>query len=271
VRVLRSFVIALLVALVAPVAVAFSAPAVAQVVPLPPLPPPPEGGNPLSDLLGPAASDGCDGVAVAFALAAPIAQAQLPPELAALVDQVSPYLALATYACGFLAVPPSKQVCAVDAQVADAIGGLGLGELGVPVNTPKAAQIAYETAAGIERVFLRAGIDLEAGVAMRLAEALGCTVPPPPAVPPAAAAPSFPSSGGTEATAGSTSFVTLDIPGSLPTITRVSGNRTIPALVRTGPTRYPVDALATALLALPLVLLAGGAIVAPRLRKRSAP
>ncbi len=245
-------------------------PSAAQIVPLPPLPPPPEGGNPLSDLLGPASTDACDSVAVAFALAGPIATAQLPPDLANLVDQITPYLSVATYACGFLAVPPSKQVCGIDSKVADTVGGLGLSSLGVPVNTPKAAAVAYETAAGIENVFLRAGIDIGHDTSLRLAEALGCEIPPAAVTPPAKAAPTFGDTPATDGASGSTSFVAIDLPTPLASAPTVSDSAVLPAVTRTGPTRYPIDGLATFLLGLPLVLLGLAALVAPRLRRKDA-
>jgi hypothetical protein len=268
---MRGVLLAMACVLVASVAVGGTpTPSAAQIVPLPPLPPPPEGGNPLSDLLGPAATDGCDGVAVAFALAGPIATAQLPPDLAKLVDQISPYLSVATYACGFLAVPPSKQVCGIDTQLADAVGGLGLSKLGAPINTPKAAAVTYETAAGIENVFLRAGVDIGHDTSLRLAEALGCSIPPAAVVPPAKAPPSFAATSGSEGSAGSTSFVAVDLPGALGSVPTITEGRSIPAVTRSGPTRYPVDGLATLLLGLPLVLLGLGAVVAPRLKQRVA-
>lgn len=269
-RRLRWFAFAFACVFVASVAVGGTpTPSAAQIVPLPPLPPPPEGGTALSDVLGPAATDGCDSVAVAFALAGPIATAQLPPDLARLADQISPYLAVATYACGLVAVPPSKQVCGIDTKVADTVGGLGLSALGVPVNTPKAAAVAYETAAGIENVFLRAGIDIGHDTSLRFAEALGCSIPPAAVVPPAKAPPSFADTPATAGAAGSTSFVAIDLPGpARSTVESIGDSRTIPAVTRRGPTRYPVDSLATVLLALPLVLLGAGALVGPRLRRK---
>lgn len=267
---LRLLLVAMASLLVGAVALGGPTETAAQIVPLPPLPPPPSDGTALSDVLGPATTDACDSVAVAFALAGPIATAQLPPELAALVEQVSPYLALATYACGFLAVPPSKQVCGIDQQVADSVGGLGLSDLGVPINTPKAAAVTYETAAGIENVFLRAGIDIGHDTSLQLAEALGCTIPPAAVLPPAKAAPTFPATPSVDAVGGSTSFVALELPSALPSVDSITEGRTIPAVTRSGPTRYPVDGVAMLLLGVPLVLLAAGALLAPRLRKARA-
>jgi hypothetical protein len=256
------------VAVGAPATPAASAPGLP---PLPPLPPPPSDGTVLSDILGPAATGGCDSVALVFALAAPIAGAQLTPELKELVDQITPYLSLATYACGFLVSPPSAFKCAPDKLVADTAAKLNLSQLGVPVNIPEAAKVTYDTAAGIENIFLRLGIPIDQPQAFGLAKVLGCTVPPPVVDPPAAAAPTFPSTAGTSGTPASTSFVAIGSPvGSLPSTVSVGGSRTLPAVTTKGPARYPIDGRAAALLALPLVLLAAAGVVGPRLRKRAA-
>jgi hypothetical protein len=272
---LRYLAMALVCAIVAVVALGAPAPrAEGQTVPLPlpqlpPLPPPPDDGSIISDLLGPASNDGCDSVAVVFALAGPIASAQLPPAARELVDQITPYLSLATYACGFLISPPSGRVCAGDEQIAEVVKGLNLSQLGAPVNTPKVAQIAYDTAAGIERAFLRFGVDIGQDLSLQIAEALGCSIPEVPALPPAAAPPAFPGSGGVAGSPDATSFVSVGLPSAeLPSLTDVGGSRTIPAVTRTGPSRYPVDGLATVLLALPLIALAVGAVAGPRLRTR---
>lgn len=256
------------VALGAPAPPAASAPGLPA---LPPLPPPPADGTALSDILGPAASGGCDTVAVVFALAAPIAGAQLTPELKELVDQLTPYLSLATYACGFIVSPPSAFKCAPDAKNAETVAKLGLSQFGVPVNVPEAAKVTYETAAGIEHVFLRLGVPISQDASLALAKALGCVIPPPVVDPPAAAAPTFPSTAGRNAVADSTSFVSSGpLAGALGGITSVRGTRTLPATTTSGPPRYPVDGLATILFALPLALIAAGATVGPRIARRKA-
>jgi hypothetical protein len=270
----RYLAMALVCALVAVVALGAPAPRAEgqtqlPLPPLPPLPPPPEDGTAISDVLGPATTDGCDGIAVVFALAAPIASAQLPPAGRELVDQITPYLSLATYACGFLIAPPSGEVCKPDEQVADAVQSLNLSELGVPVNTPKTAQIAHDTAAGIEHVFLRFGVDIGQDLSRRMAEALGCRVPAVAELPPAAAPPAFPGSTGSVGTPGAMSFLSVGLPATeLPAVADLGGTRTLPALTRSGPAHYPVDGLASVLLALPLVALAVGAFAGPRLRAR---
>ncbi|MDQ2650563.1 MAG: hypothetical protein M3Z03_13575, partial [Actinomycetota bacterium] len=178
----------LLAGALALVAVATAFPrAEAQTLPLPPLPElpaPPVDGSVLSDALGPLATDYCDTVATVYALAGPIASAQLPPELRALVDEVTPYLSVVTYACGLLVSPPTGVVCATDDQLAQQLGVLGL-----PLSAPTPVQVLHDTAAGIEHVFLRAGIDIGPDVSRQLALILGCGVAPEVEPPPAAAAP----------------------------------------------------------------------------------
>lgn len=256
------------VAVGAPAQPAASAPGLPA---LPPLPPPPADGTALSDILGPSASGGCDTVAVVFALAAPIAGAQLTPELKALVDQLTPYLSLATYACGFIVSPPSPFKCAPDAKNAETVAKLNLSQLGVPLNVPEAAKVTYETAAGIEHVFLRLGVPISQDASLALAKALGCVIPPPVIDPPAKAAPTFPSTGGRNAISDSTSFVSsAPIAGALGGIVSVGGTRTLPATTTSRPARYPIDGLASLLFALPLALIAMGAVVGPRVARRKA-
>jgi hypothetical protein len=242
--------------------------ATAQVLPpLPPLPAPPAEGSVLSDALGPIATSYCDTVATVYALAGPIAQAQLPPELRSLVDEITPYLSVVTYACGFLATPPTTAVCATDSALAEQMGALGL-----PVAAPTPIVQLYETAAGIEHVFLRAGIDIGTEVSRQLATVLGCgegaaqeeppaaTPPAVPAAPTGAVAPGL-ALGGTARVVVPPVVATPGTPGSVTRVPGVTG--------RAGSVRYPVDGLATALLSLPLAALIAGAWVGPRLRRRS--
>jgi hypothetical protein len=253
----------------------------AQVLPplLPELPPPPVEGNPLADLLGPLTGDTCDTVATVYALAGPIAQAQLPPELRSLVDEVTPYLSLVTYACGLLASPPTGTVCAADEAVKQQIGMLGLP---LPLNAPPAVQVVVDTIAGIEHVFLRLGLDIGRDVSTQLAAALGCTVPAPVVDPPAAPAPSFPTSDlpSTPGVTGSPgSFSSGTFPSAPAGPVAVSAGGPLPGVpVTTTEVSYPIEGLTGVLLILPLALLAGLAVVAPRLspitrarRQRSRP
>lgn len=273
-RWIRAVAVALACALVGFVAVATPATPAASapgLPPLPPLPPPPSDGTAISDILGPAASGGCDTVALVFALAAPIAGAQLTPELKELVDQLTPYLSLATYACGFIVSPPSAFKCAPDKQTAETVAKLNLSQFGVPVNVPEAAKVTYETAAGIENVFLRLGIPVGQEASLALAKALGCVIPPPVIDPPPAPAPTFGSSGGTSGSPGSTSFVAVGgISTQLPGVSSLGGTRTIPAVTQRGTARYPINGLASVLLAVPLALLAAGGVLGPRFARRKA-
>lgn len=262
----RTVVLGLVAALVAVLA---GRGAGAQVLPpLPPLPPPPADGSPLSDVLGPSATGYCDTVATVQALAGPIVSAQLPEEAQVLVEEVTPYLSVVTYACGLVAAPPTEVRCATDDALADQLGVLGL-----PVNSPAPGQVLVDTAAGIEHVFRRAGIDLDAGLARQLAAALGCgaleeVVPPTAAPAPseegplvAPPAPARPTSSG---------FVP-----PRPVVPAVSPRPGLPAAgapaspaVDAAAVRYPVDPGAAALLALPLAALVAAAVVAPRLGRR---
>jgi hypothetical protein len=261
----RSIVVAALVALAA-LSVAVAPTGSAQVLPAPPpLPAPPADGNPLADLLGPASATVCDAVAVVYGLVGPIASAQLPPNLQELLSDTDPYVALLTYACGLLAVPPSLTVCSLDAQVN---GPLGL--LGLPVALPAATAILYDTAAGLEHALLRLGVDIGTDASRQLAEALGCGKPAPPEIAPPAALPlpdatptvDLPGGGfGSVAPAGIPAVVQQ--PASGDTTTQVAGT-----LGRLGSIRYPVRGAAALLLALPLVVLAAGIALAPHVGPR---
>ena len=260
----RLLLAGLLLALaVASVAVAPSS--TAEILPPPPeLPVPPADGNPLADILGPASATACDAIATVYGLAGPIASAQLPPDLQVLLTEVDPYLALVTYACGLLVVPPSGVVCAVDEQI-----NAQTGVLGAPVGVPPTFSIFYDTAAGIERAFLRAGVDIGQDASEALATALGCGIPEPVEVGVPAALPVVPAVPTVEVAAPLT-------PGfSLPRVPAVVG-RTTPGQTTSlpgtagllGTLRYPVRSTAALLLALPLVLMAVGVVLAPRIGPR---
>jgi hypothetical protein len=242
----------------------------AQVLPplLPPLPAPPAEGNVAADVLGPASATACDLAATVYGLVGPIASAQLPPELRFLVTETDPYVALVTYACGYLVSPPSGRVCAPDGELND-LAGL----LGAPVALPAPVQIFYETAAGLERAFLRLGLDIGTEASQQLATALGCGVPPTVTPPDAAALPE----------PQEPAAVVLPAPAQPPSA--VAGRPLVPAIVgrpatpgsvtqlpgtsaQVGALSYPVRAQAALLLALPLTLLAGGIALEPRLRRR---
>jgi hypothetical protein len=261
----RSIIVVALLALAA-LSVAIAPTSRAQVLPpLPPLPAPPAEGSPLADVLGPASATVCDALALVFGLVGPIASAQLPPDLQELVAETDPYLALLTYACGLVAVPPSLTVCSLDAQLSQPLGLLGL-----PVAIPPATAVLYDTAAGLERALLRLGVDLGTDASRQLAQALGCGTPAPPEVAPPAplpvpdAAPTADLSGG-----GFGSVAPSGIPDVVPppsvggTTTEVPG-----APGRLGSLRYPVRGAAALLLALPLVLLAAGLALAPHVGPR---
>jgi hypothetical protein len=234
----------------------------AQVLPSPPaLPAPPAEGNVLADVLGPASATACDAVATVYGLAGPIASAQLPPELQALLAEADPYLSLITYACGYLVTPPSGLYCAADDQLNDAVGLLSL-----PASLPGAAKVLYDTAAGLEHAFLRLGLDIGTDASRQLAAALGCgELPPTEAGAPAAlpiadlpteATPSFAGGGGgfgpsaiPDVVAAPSADQTTVLPGTLGQL---------------GALRYPVREAAALFLALPLVLLAAAVAFAPR-------
>ena len=237
----------------------------AQVLPeLPELPAPPADGNLLADVLGPASAMACKTIATAYALVGPIASAQLPPELQPLVAEIDPYLALITYACGYLVTPPTGTVCAVDGQVNDQIATLGL-----PVGLPAPALLLYETAAGIEHAFLRLGLDIGTDASRQLAELLGCGEPLPPETGPPAALPQpevvpvdLPSSGSFGSGLGPSSVPAVVGGVAAPQVTELPGTAG-----QLGALSYPVRGAAALLLALPLTLLALGIAVAPRLRR----
>jgi hypothetical protein len=262
----RIVVLALLVLAALSVLVAPSSNA-QQILPqLPPLPAPPADGNLLADILGPASLTACNTVATAYGLVGPIAAAQLPPDLQPLVGEVDPYLALITYACGYLVSPPSTFRCAIDTSVTQQLGLLGL-----PVGPPTVAQIFYETAAGIEHAFLRLGLDVGTDASQQIATALGCGVPveadpgAPAALPPSDAVPAV----APLATGGSFSSGKLALPAVPSVVARppVADTSTVlpGSAGRLGALSYPVREAAALLLALPLVLLAGGVALGPRL------
>jgi hypothetical protein len=236
----------------------------AQVLPdLPPLPPPPADGNPLADVLGPASATVCDATAVVFGLAGPIASAQLPPELQSLLAEADPYLALVTYACGLIAVPPSGVVCASDASATQLTGLLGS-----PVGLPAASQIFYDTAAGIEHALLRIGFDVGSQASQAIAQVLGCGVPKPAGSEPPAALPT-PTTGApadTIVAPASDGVVPVGIPAVTPPATGPAETVVTPGQIGTlGALRYPVREAAALLLALPLALLAAAVALGPRL------
>lgn len=261
-------VVALLVLAAASVAIApASQAAPAQILPeLPELPAPPEDGNLLADVLGPASATACKTFATAYALVGPIAAAQLPPELRFLVDELDPYLSLISYACGYLVSPPTGMVCAVDQQLNGPIASLGL-----PVGVPPAAALLYDTAAGIEHAFLRLGLDISTDASRTLAELLGCGEPAPTETGPPAALPVPPAPAAVEVSAPggfSSGLAPVEIPAvvarpALPQVTEIPGTAG-----QVGALTYPVRGAAALLLALPLVLLAAGIAVGPHLRRR---
>lgn len=209
----------------------------AQVLPPPPtVPAPPEDGNPVSDVLGPSLTGSCDTLAVVFALAGPIATAQIPPDLQPLVRELEPYIGTALVACGFLASPPTGRVCDADAGVSDLFTPLGL-----PVSVPAATAQFHDTVAGIERAFLRVGVDIGRDTSTRLAEALGCSVPEPDALPDPAAVPTPVAPGAAPVAVPSTPVVpvagggfaalpgaAVDVPAA---VTPVAGEQTVAAPV----------------------------------------
>jgi hypothetical protein len=242
----------------------------AQVLPpLPPLPAPPADGNVAADVLGPASASACDAAATVYGLAGPIASAQLPPELQVLLVEADPYLALVTYACGYLVTPPSGVFCSSDQQLNEQAGLLG-----VPVGLPGPSKVLYDTAAGLEHAFLRLGTDIGTEASRQLASALGCGVPLPVTPPDAAALPVQPLPTVTEQPPAAVAIASPAI-GRRPSVPAVvprpatPGNVTqLPGSVgQLGALRYPVRAQAALLLALPLLLLAGGIAVEPRLRR----
>lgn len=247
-------------------------PSTAQVLPpLPPLPPAPEDGSLLSDVLGPSATSTCDAVATVEALAGPIISAQLPPDLQVVVEEVTPYLSLVSYVCSLVVTAPTGNVCSAD----DALGEQ-LGVLGLPVSFPAPFQIALDTAAGIEHVFLRLGVDVGTEVSRQLAAALGCALPPPPTsgpaapLPPAAPpiAPPAPPAPAPALDVGPSLAPATPLPTTGPTVASArpaAGSPPIPGVLGLADARYPVDGLAALLLALPLLGLGGAIAVGPRL------
>jgi len=244
----------------------------AQVLPdLPPLPAPPAEGNIAADVLGPATATACKTVATVYGLLGPIAAAQLPPELQGLVTEADPYLALVTYACGYLVTPPSGLVCTPDAQLGE-VSKEALGLLGLPVSAPAAVQVFYDTVPGIEHVFLRLGLDIGTEASRQLAAALGCGAPAPIAPTEPAAFPTQEAPAALEAPGSGLADVSL----ARPSIPAVVGRPATPGsttqrpgtLGQAGGLSYPVKAQAAVLLALPLVLAAGGLAAEPRLRRR---
>jgi hypothetical protein len=239
----------------------------AQVLPdLPPLPAPPADGNLLADILGPASATACDAVATVYGLAGPIAAAQLPPELQALLTETDPYLALVTYGCGYLAVPPSGVICASD-QSTNQLGG----SIGAPVALPAASQIFYDTAAGIEHAMLRLGVDIGTDASRQLAAALGCGVPPPVDEGDAAALPLTPAAPSVDLapTDAPSGFRPPSVPAIVSRPANPGSTTELPgALGQLGALRYPVKEAAALLLALPLVLLAVAVAFGPRVTRR---
>ena len=267
----RRGVVAAALFVLAALSVAVAPASRASVLPPPPaLPAPPAGGNPLADILGPSTGTVCNAVATVYALAGPIAAAQLPKELQPLVTETDPYTALITYACGLVATPPSTTVCAADSGLSAPLGGLGL-----PVSPPAAAAIFYDTAAGIEHAFLRLGVDVGQDVSEQLATALGCGEAPPASAGPPAARPTVPTAsspgGGLSSGGGSfasNAFTAPTIPGVVAPSTGARTTTIVPGTAgRLGAVHYPVREEAALLLALPLALSAGGVALGPRLRR----
>ena len=262
----RRPVVALALVVLAGLSILVAPTSQAELLPPPPdLPAPPADGNPLADVLGPASATACDAIAVVYGLAGPIASAQLPPELQTLLTDVDPYLALVTYACGYLVVPPSGVVCEAGTQINEQAGLLGL-----PVGVPDAFAVFYDTVAGIERAFLRSGIDVGQGVSEEIATALGCGVPAPVEIGNPAALPVTPSTPAVEvAPPASNGFALPEVP---PVVGRTTTGGTTTVIPGTaaflGTLRYPVRSTAAVLLALPLLLLAALVALAPRLGPR---
>lgn len=259
----RWFAVATLL-LLAVLSVAIAPRTEAEVLPplLPTLPAPPAEGNLLADVLGPASATACKTVATVYGLAGPIATAQLPAELRPLVAELDPYLALITYACGYLVVPPSGVVCSTDQALNEPLGLLGL-----PVALPEATAILYDTAAGIEHALARLGFDIGTDGSRQLAAALGCGVMAPPPEPDPAALPLPPEVPTVDVAAPVLSGGGLaSIPAVVPAVPATPGSDVVlPGTAgQLGALRYPVRGTAALLLGLPLVLLAAAIAVGPR-------
>ena len=262
-----------LLAALAIVVVASAGPSRAQVLPpLPPLPPAPEDGSLLSDVLGPAATSTCDAIATVEALAGPIISAQLPPDLAVVVEEVTPYVSLVSYVCSLIVTKPTGKVCAADRSVSDVFGVLGL-----PVNLPAPFQIGLDTAAGIEHVFLRSGVDIGTEASRQLAVALGCAIPPPldtgeaaplPMVP-AAPTPPPPARSVVTPPAPLGDLRPVEAPTVVGSPATPAVGAPVPGVVGLADVRYPVDERAALLLLLPIAALAAAIALGPRLAPAS--